>query len=93
MNSASIASIRSAVDAARQIAHADLRGCDVDDIEELLQPLDRELQAPNPNKRTLSSYLNSLARSLRSDPAARRVCLQLDAAMRESGIQTDWEVR
>lgn len=93
MNSAAVENIRTAVNAAYQIAQSDLKGCDIDDIEELLQPLDRELSTARPNTQTLASYLNSLARSLRSDPAARKACLQLDAAMREAGIPTDWETR
>ena len=91
MNATGIANLMSAVQAARQAAQNDLSGCDVGDIEELIVPIDRELRSGRPNTATLSTYLNSLARSLRSDPEARSVCLELDAAMRDAGIETHWE--
>ena len=93
MNQTAIENIRHAVDAARQVAHQDLSRCDIDDIDELTIPLERELDAHRPNPLTLATYLNSLARSLRADPAARKICLQLDAVMRDAGIPTDWETR
>lgn len=81
-----------AVAAAEQAAVAgDLDGCDLDDLEQIVAPVRRELQRPLPNARTLASFLNSLARSLRSDQRARKVVLELDAAMRQAGIPTDWE--
>lgn len=93
MQQTSIDKIHQAIGAIRQVAESDLSGCDVDDIDELIQPVERELNANLPNKQTLSTYLNSLARSMRTDAAARSACLQLDEAMREAGISTDWEVR
>lgn len=93
MQPATIDKLHQAIEAIRQVAQADLSGCDVDDIDELIEPVERELHANLPNKRTLTTYLNSLARSMRADAAARTACLQLDEAMREAGIPTDWEAR
>ena len=84
--------LREAVRAAREaIQHGNFDACDADDLDEILDPVERELGAPEPNPMTLSTYLNSLARSLRSEPSARDAVMQLDAAMRESGVQTQWE--
>ena len=92
MERIAIEGIRQALIAARGAAQsAGLDGCDLDDLEDVLAPAEAELDAANPNVRTLSTYLNSVARSLRSVPSARNECLQLDAAMREAGVPTDWE--
>jgi len=53
--------------------------------------VESELRTTQPNKQTLSTYLNSLARSLRGNPSNRALCLQIDAAMRHSGVPTHWE--
>lgn len=90
MQHSTVEKINQAVQAAREIAVADLSSCDLSDIDEIIAPIERELKAPLPNTQTLGSFLNSLARSLRSDPAARTACLQLDEAMREAGIVADW---
>jgi len=65
--------------------------CDSDDVREVIAKADAELQRDLPNVLTLGTYLNSLARSLRSQPNARTVVLQLDAAMREARVPTNWE--
>ena len=92
MDRDAIENIREAVAAARNAAsNAGLDGCDLDDIEDVIEPVEAELRSSQPNVQTLSTYLNSLARSLRSDPGARTVCLQLDAAMRNAGVPTSWE--
>jgi len=91
MKRAAIEHIRQAIAAAREVARSDLSSCDAADIDELVQPVERELDSSHPNVQTLGTYLNSLARSLRTDPAARAVCLQLDAAMREAGVPSSWE--
>lgn len=92
MNRASTASIRNALTHVREAVTAtDLSGCDVEDIDELAARVEQELETKLPNTQTLSTYLNSIARSLRSMPQARTVVLELDAAMRESGIPTNWE--
>jgi hypothetical protein len=84
--------IREAVRAAKEIAHnGSFDGCDISEIDEITDAVDRELVRPLPNGLTLATYLNSLARSLRSQPAARKAVMQLDAAMRDAGLTTDWE--
>jgi hypothetical protein len=65
--------------------------CDAEDLEELLAWAERELAKPLPNVSTLAVPLNSVARSLYSEPAARPAMLDLDAAMREAGITTSWK--
>lgn len=86
----SVEEIRQALSAAREAA-ASLDGCDISDIEEIIAPVEAELRMPRPNIHTLSTYLNSLAKSLRSDPASRTVVLKIDAAMRNAGVPTHWE--
>lgn len=92
MDRTDIGNIRQAVAAAQQAAFAaNFDGCDLNDIEEIIEPVERELQKPRPNPQTLTTYLNSLARSLRAYAPARSVCLQLDAAMRSAGLTANWE--
>ena len=92
MERTAIEGIRQALTGARGAAqNAQLDGCDLDDLEDVMPPAEAELEAANPNVQTLSTYLNSVARSLRSVPSARNECLQLDAAMREAGVPTNWE--
>lgn len=88
MQRSSVEEIRRALDAARTAARdtSGLDRCDVADIDELIVPIEAELRAARPNLQTLSTYLNSLAKSLRHDPANRAVCLQLDTAMRNAGV-------
>ena len=50
-----------------------------------------ELETSRPNPNTLATYLNSLARSLRSQPKARAVIAKIDTALREAGLPSDWE--
>jgi hypothetical protein len=92
MERSAVENIRQALAAARaSVQNAELSSCDVDDIEEIIAPVEAELAAKQPNPQTLSTYLNSLARSLRAEPRARSVVLQLDAAMRDAGVTTNWE--
>jgi hypothetical protein len=68
-----------------------LDDCDTADIEELIDKIAAELDSPQPKVATLSLYLNSLARSLRSEPQARTVVMELDAAMRDAQLPRSWE--
>src|SRR5690349_829810 len=68
-----------------------LSGCDKDDVFELMDRVDAELTASKPNDQTLSTFLNSIARSLRNDPKAREVCIQLEDAMQRSGLPSTWQ--
>jgi hypothetical protein len=92
LDATSLNEIQRALDAAREVArNGSFDSCDVEDIEEIIAPVETELRAPRPNIQTLSTYLNSLAKSLRSEPDNRGVCLQIDAAMRNAGVPTHWE--
>jgi hypothetical protein len=87
MDKAAIEKIRKAVEAAHHVVHtAKLDSCDVDDIDELISALDQELARTNPNRGTLATYLNSLARSLRSEPPASDAYVALNEAMRHAGV-------
>lgn len=66
MERATIDRIRETVRAAQHAVHSNkLDSCDVDDIEEVITLVDRELSRPKPNKITLTTYLTSLVHSLR----------------------------
>jgi hypothetical protein len=84
--------LRAAIDATRsQLTELPSDACDAEDLEALLDWAERELDKPLPNAATLAVPLNSVARSLAADPAARGITLSLDAAMREVGISTSWD--
>jgi hypothetical protein len=92
MRSHDIDSIREVLAAARTAAKSgNFDGCDRVDLEEVMLPVERELDAARPNPHTLATYLNSLARSLRSQPEARAVVLRIDEVLRDAGLPTDWE--
>jgi hypothetical protein len=69
----------------------DLAGCDTSDVQEIIDKAMAELDHPIPSVATLGTYLNSLARSLRSESRVRTVVMELDATMREANVPTDWE--
>jgi hypothetical protein len=92
MDRSALEEIQRALDAARNIAHdGSLDACDAADLEDIIAPVEIELHAQAPNLQTLTTYLNSLARSLRANPAHRTTCMQIDAAMRHAGVPTQWE--
>ncbi|HEY4366480.1 MAG TPA: hypothetical protein VGN07_04540 [Steroidobacteraceae bacterium] len=92
MHRHNIISIREVIAAARAAAKSgNFDGCDLDDIEEVMLPVERELDAAHPNPHTVATYLNSLARSLRSQPEARAVVVRIDEVLRDAGLPTDWE--
>ncbi|MFL6548051.1 MAG: hypothetical protein ACJ8OJ_05110 [Povalibacter sp.] len=68
-----------------------LSGCDKDDMFELMERVDSELNSSHPNQQTVTMFLNSIARSLRSEPEAREICMELDDAMRRSGLPSTWQ--
>ena len=85
-------SLRQALlDAEDALEVLDLDGCDVSDVQEIIERALAELERPNPSTATLSTYLNSLARSLRSQTQVRTVVMELDAAMRDANVPTNWE--
>jgi len=85
-----VKNIREAVKLAERFAHgAAFDGCDVSDIDEMSSSLESELKRPLPNPVTLSTYLNSMRRSLRTQHHGVAVVAQLDQAMRAAGIAID----
>jgi hypothetical protein len=68
-----------------------LDDCDVSDLQEVIDKARAELDQPIPSKATLATYLNSIARSLRLQLQVRTVVLELDAAMRDANVPTNWE--
>lgn len=90
MKAADVKPIRAAVEAAQGFAHSSrLDACDVDDIDELVSPLERELSRALPNPQTLGTYLNSLLRSLRTQHHAEPVVSQLVKVMSDAEIPAD----
>jgi hypothetical protein len=69
----------------------DLDGCDVSDVQEVIDKALTELDNLTPNVATLGTYLNSLARSLRTQAQVRTVVMELDAAMRDANVATTWD--
>jgi hypothetical protein len=92
MDRKALEGLREALAQTHALAHQiNLDSCDVDDLDAVIAPAAAELDADLPNIDTLTTYLNSLARSLRAEPGARNAVLQLDAAMRNAGVPTQWE--
>jgi hypothetical protein len=65
--------------------------CDQDDMFELMDRVAAELAAPRPSAQTISTFLNSIARSLRNQPEAREACLRLEEAMERTGLPSNWQ--
>ncbi len=92
MQSSQLQDLSRALEAAHEYAHhSSFDGCDAGDIDEVIDSAKKELQKPHPSKQTLSTYLNSVARSLRADESAREICMRLDSAMRAADVPTHWE--
>jgi hypothetical protein len=79
------------LDAEDALQALDLDGCDVSDVQEIIDKALGELDHPMPSVATLGTYLNSIARSLRSQAGVRTVVMELDAAMRDANVATTWE--
>ena len=92
VDSQQAASIRHVLtDVDQALESLSLDGCDISDVQEILDKARAELDHPVPHIATLGMYLNSLARSLRSQSQVRTVVMELDAAMREAHVPTNWE--
>jgi hypothetical protein len=92
MNHADVHTLREAVESAKTAAHqARMDNCDVGDIDEAIEAVERELGKPTPNRNTLTLYLNSVARSLIGVPSARKACGEIDEALRGAGLPATWE--
>lgn len=84
--------IRQAVQLVRDTSRvARFDSCDRSDLDVVSEAVEHELQRVDPSAETLSLLLNTLARSLRTEGGSRDVCMELDAAMRGGGLETDWE--
>jgi hypothetical protein len=79
------------LDVTDALGSLDLDSCDIGDLQEIIDAAVAELDRPHPSVATLGTYLNSLARSLRSDPKVRTVVMELDVAMREANVPTNWD--
>ena len=87
-----VATIRQVLgDVANALEELNVDRCDLDDVQEIIDKAHAELERGQPSILTLGTYLNSLARSLRSQPNARTVVMELDAAMRDAKVPTNWE--
>jgi hypothetical protein len=90
MHPTDVKHIREAVAAAQRFAHdAVSDGCDVSDIDELSASIENELKRPLPNPTTLSTYLNSMRRSLITAHHGVDIVAQLDQVMRTTGLAID----
>ncbi len=91
MDQTAVHRIQKAVETAKQAAHqATIDQCDVGDLDEVIEIVDRELARPTPNKSTLTLMLNSLARSLTVSPAATAACQEIDRALHLAGLPSTW---
>jgi hypothetical protein len=90
MHPTDVKHIRETVEAAQRFAHdAVSDGCDVSDIDELAASVENELKRPLPNPTTLSTYLNSMRRSLFPQHHGVEMVAQLDQVMRTAGLLID----
>jgi hypothetical protein len=64
--------------------------CDQSDVEELIERVEQELESRTPNMHVIGTFLNSIARSLRTQPAAREACSRIDEALRKVGVAPTW---
>jgi hypothetical protein len=65
--------------------------CDQDDVFELIDRVEAELHSAHPNVQVITTFLNSIARSLRAQPEAREACLVIEDAIEHAGIPSTWQ--
>ena len=65
--------------------------CDRDDVDELIARVESELHNSRPNVQVMGTFLNSIARSLRTEPSARDACLRVSGAIDHLGVANTWE--
>lgn len=65
--------------------------CDQEDVYELIARVETELASPHPNLQLIDTFLNSLARSLRAEPAARQACLRIEEVLERTGLPSTWQ--
>ncbi len=83
------------VEAALTSVHEVLEGaqfdaCDQSDVEELIERVEQELDALQPNVQVIGMSLNSIARSLRNQTNSREACSRIDEALRKVGVAPTW---
>ena len=65
--------------------------CDREDLFELIERVESELSGDHPNIQLMCTFLNSIARSLRTQPEAREACLVIEDAIEHAGIPSTWQ--
>ena len=65
--------------------------CDQDDVFEAIDRVESELHASHPNVQVIGTFLNSIARSLRSHSEAREACLRIEDAIERTGLPSTWQ--
>lgn len=65
--------------------------CDKEDVHELIERIESELHAKRPNVTLVGMFLNSIARSLRSQPEARDACLAIQAVIEKAELPSTWQ--
>ena len=65
--------------------------CDQDDIGELIDRVEEELHSNRPSLQIIGTFLNSIARSLRTESAARDACLRVSETIDHLGVANTWE--
>ncbi len=66
-------------------------GCDQDDVYEAIERVESELSSGHPNVQIVDTFLNSIARSLRTEPGARDACLRIEETLEKTGLPSTWQ--
>ena len=65
--------------------------CDQDDVFELIDRVESEISGAHPNVQVIGTFLNSIARSLRSHAECREACLRIEDAIERTGLPSTWQ--
>ncbi len=66
-------------------------GCDQLDLSEAIDSVEEQLQTNHPNATLMCHFLNSIARSLRTQADARDACLAIEDALGKAGMPSTWQ--
>ncbi len=66
-------------------------GCDQLDLSEAIDSVEEQLHASRPNATLMCHFLNSIARSLRTQPEAREACMAIEGALGKAGMPSTWQ--
>ena len=92
MDEAAVNRIHKAVEAAREAARvAKLDRCDVGDVDEVVDTVEREIRHPVPNLTTVTMMLNSLAKTLAASRSSEPVSHEIDRILHLSGLPSTWK--